>query len=117
MLEIADIDALVQNITDVGFSWKEVDMAAAVKLPPIGSDARRRIEEKNEELVAAANGKLGKVVRDECDIAVLSCNHNTAGLKGINCKAKFNIDSTSADGRYSMSNICEKCPLLHEAAY
>ena len=46
MLEIADIDALVENITDVGFSWKEVDMAAAVKLPPIGSDARRRIEEK-----------------------------------------------------------------------
>lgn len=110
MLEIADIDALVQNITDVGFSWKEVDMAAAVKLPPIGSDARRRIEAKNEELVNSANGKLGKVVRDECDIAVLSCNHNTAGLKGINCKAKCNIDSISADGRYSMSKICEKCP-------
>lgn len=110
MLEVADVGENVGDISDVGFTWEEVKQAAAVKLTPVASDERRRIEEKNEELVAAAHGMLGQVVRDECDVAVLSCNHCTAGLKAINYKARCSIVSISSDGHYSASKICEKCP-------
>ena len=88
MLEISHVPEQVDDITQAAFSLHEVLQACAVRMPPKGSDDRKEIERLNEELVAAAKGQLAPVVRDDAEIMVTGCSHNSAGLKAINAGGK-----------------------------
>jgi hypothetical protein len=46
MLDIAEVPAKVADISDVAFSDHEVGQAAAVRLPPVGTEERANIERK-----------------------------------------------------------------------
>ena len=110
MLEIANVPEQVADISDCSFSLHEVGQAAAVRMPMHGTSEREAIEEANEELVVASCGTLAPVVKDACDVIVISCSHNSAGLKGICAKAKCTIDRISENGKYSASKIIGRCP-------
>ena len=110
MLDIPTVPTLLADISDVAFSLQEVSNAAAVRLPNRGSKQRRAIELENERLVIRAQGTLAPVIRDDADIMVTSCNHNSAGLKAANAGAKCSIERISDAGRYSVAKICERCP-------
>ena len=110
MLEIAYVPEQVADISDCSFSLHEVGQAAAVRMPMHGTSEREEIEEANEELVVASCGTLAPVVKDACDVMVVSCSHNSAGLKGICAKAKCTIDRISENGKYSANKITGRCP-------
>ena len=110
MLEISHVSEQVDEISQASFSLHEVLQACAVRMPPKGSDARKEIERLNEELVAAAHGHLAPVLRDDAEIMVTGCSHNSAGLKAIHAGAKCIVERISENGRYSASKIIGKCP-------
>ena len=110
MLETSNVPEQVAGISDVGFCLHEVLQAAAVRMPPNGTTARREIEMKNEELVGASMGTLAPVIRDDAEIMVVGCSHNSAGLKAINAKARCSIDSISENGLYCAAKIIGRCP-------
>ena len=101
MLDVSAVSEQAADISDVSFSWHEVQQACAVRMPPYGSPARLTIELKNEELVAASMGQLAPVIRDDATVAVTGCNHNTAGLKAMNAKANCSIPRLSEHGKYT----------------
>jgi hypothetical protein len=115
MLEISSVSAQVADISDVSFSLHEVLQAAAVRMPAIGTAERQAIEKLNENLVSASLGTLAPVVRDDAEIQVVGCSHNTAGLKAICCRAKCDIERISEDGRYNASKIIGRCPSYKSA--
>ena len=110
MLEISAVSEQVADISDVSFSLHEVQQAAAVRMPPIGTAERVAIEKANEDLVSAALGTLAPVVNDDAEIAVVGCSHNSAGLKAIHAKARCDVEGISTDGRYNASKIIGRCP-------
>ena len=114
MLDVPEVPQKVAGISDVSFSLAEVAMAASVKLPPAGHPVRTEWERKNIALVNAAGGTLGPCVPGDADVAVLGCNHNTAGLKAIWSKAKCSIERISEHGRYSAAKITGRCPSYAE---
>ena len=73
--------------------------AAAVRMPAIGTPERQAIEKLNEDLVSASLGTLAPVIRDDAEIQVVGCSHNSAGLNAICAKAKCEIERISEDGR------------------
>ena len=110
MLEVSDVPGKVADISDVAFSYVEVSQAAAVRMPGPGTPERKKIEQLNAELVASSAGTLAPVMPDVCEIMVISCNHNTSGLKAVDAKAKCDIERISQNGVYSKSKIIERCP-------
>ena len=110
MLDVSSVPELVADISDVAFSLNEVAQAAAVRMPPQGSAQRKAIETKNEELVATSGAQLAPVVRDDAEIMVVGCCHNSAGLKAINAQGKCTIERISENGRYSAAKIISRCP-------
>ena len=114
MLEISSVPVQVADISDVSFSLHEVMQAAAVRMPAIGTPERLAVEEINEALVSAALGTLAPVIRDDAEIQVVGCSHNSAGLKAIWAKAKCEIERISEDGRYNASKIIGRCPTYKE---
>lgn len=110
MLETSNVPEQVADISDCSFSWHEVAQAAAVKLPGFGTPERDVIESLNEKLVDASMGTLAPVERDHCEVMVISCSHNSAGLKAINAKAKCAVPRISEGGKYSAAKIVGRCP-------
>ena len=88
MLEISHVSEQVEEISRALFSLHEVLQACGVRMPPKGSDERKETERMNEELVAAAHGHLAPVVRDDAEIMVAGCSHNSAGLTAIHAGGK-----------------------------
>ena len=83
MLEISSVPVQVADISDVSFSLHEVMQAAAVRMPAIGTPERLAVERINEALVSAGLGTMAPVIRDDAEIQVVGCSHNSAGLKAI----------------------------------
>ena len=115
MLEISHVSEQVDEISQASFSLHEVLQACGVRMPPKGSDERKEIERMNEELVAAAHGHLAPVVRDDAEIMVTGCSHNSAGLKAIHAVAKCNVDRISEKRSLLVQHNHWKMPDLREA--
>ena len=110
MLDISAVPQKVADISDVAFAENEVLQACAVRMPPAGSKERLSIEIANELLVGRSGATLAPVERENAEIMVCGCTHNTAGLKAINAQAKCTIPRISEHGCYSAAKIIGRCP-------